>query len=233
MPKESNSRNQILMELGIMGLTSLPPESPHDINDLADQIARGQVGVLKENEEVIRLGRSIGINVYYETSNGHLFISQEERYVIVDGRTFEEYLAGDTTVLRPSSPRQQGFSVNERLNVDDTKEDLLSGAVRALREELFDFALNRPENLGKYQDLDSNLAANLTATGESFLLLREKDDPSSGYLGIKSKITVYPFQIKFNPLMLTPIQVDTQGKPKSLIEHAGKYVNIHTWHPVV
>lgn len=205
---------------------SLDPGSPRDISQLyRDIFELNEVCLLEINGVTCRYGQGAYVDVYFEHQNKR-FKLREERYTLNPGRTIEEFLSGDTSVVSSSHNRPQPHSIGERIKL--IAEEPREAAMRALVEELFSSQASNPDVQAKIMDV---LSANLLPlTTEPERLVREPDFFGNSYQGLPSILDLHLFEITFNDSMQLPIEIKS-GEPQLLYEYIPEegYLNIFRW----
>jgi hypothetical protein len=138
---ESTINDEVALWAASLGI-KLNADSPRNLTQLYHAVGRGEMHIAKdENGKPYRESRAAMVDVFYQSTSGKKYHLYEERYKLKEGRTIDEFLAGDQTAAVPSRFRTNIQSISETLyyahNGTPTPEEPHEGAIRALWEELF------------------------------------------------------------------------------------------------
>ena len=202
----------------------LDPSSPRSLQQLYEDIfVLGEVQLIEESGVIKRYGKGVYIDVFYDSDRA-LYKLREERFKLLPGRSFEDFLVQPTLVATRSHQRPQPHSLGERVQLELEQPQI--AAIRALKEELFGL-VGRDE----FSILEHTLTSALEQISVNPTRIeRAADFFGNSYRGIPSILDMYIFKITFRAEMLVPIRI-TDSKPQPLYEYIADkgYVNVFTW----
>ena len=210
----------------------ISPNSQRTPEQLYADYLRGEIDFVEVDGVLKRYTRAVYIDVYYQVADGRRFILEEQRGRLNEGKTIDSYLDGDTDAVSFRPKRIAPPSLSERMHANERDEDPVVPAIRAVREELFDFAL-RYNSSDQFEDLEEQIRMYLYGH-TPFSKEYDSNDPQNSYQGIPSIVAISPFEIVFNQDSHVPIHVDSQGIPQPLIEYYDQrgYVNVFQWREI-